>query len=459
MKNKTEVIQKLNTKNQMHENAIKTLTELINSTQEQFNEISVKNKETYKEYVKSKKVLHKLNKKTNCLKGKLCKNKFLIEQLQSIPESESRFKLNSDELYQYIKKIEQLNEKEIYPFKFSYVWKVNYLYWKILHFSNKRVYLQNVKLPLSDSSNQFKIKKQIDKISKKIEESNNFLNSLFSLFYTTYHAKLVNKLDAMKKVSSSNSNNNQTANDNVIELKNVVKYYHTKSLATKVLDNVNLTIKKGEFVVILGPSGSGKTTLLNIISGMDNATYGETIVAGENLINYNQNQLTSFRRKNIGYVFQQYGLLPNLNVKENVEIGKNLQTDESKSIDVEQVLRSIGLYQQIKKYPNELSGGQQQRVSIARSVVKNPNILFGDEPTGAIDQETSKQIMDLFLTINQKYKTTIVIVTHNPVLAELASLVINVGDGTVKSVIKNDHPKTVNDLNWSMTFDSKKATE
>ena len=184
MKNKTEVIQKLNTKNQMHENAIKTLTELINSTQEQFNDISVKNKETYKEYVKSKKVLHKLNKKTNCLKGKLCKNKFLIEQLQSIPETESRSKLNSDELYQYIKKIEQLNEKEIYPFKFSYVWKVNYLYWKILHFSNKRVYLQNVKLPLSDSSNQSKVKKQIDKISKKIEESNNFLNSLFSLFYT-----------------------------------------------------------------------------------------------------------------------------------------------------------------------------------------------------------------------------------------------------------------------------------
>ena len=234
-----------------------------------------------------------------------------------------------------------------------------------------------------------------------------------------------------------------------VELKNVVKYYNNKVLATKVLSNVNLQIKKGEFVVILGPSGSGKTTLLNIISGMDNATFGDTIVAGENLIDYSASKLTLFRRNNIGYVFQQYGLLPNLTVKENIEIGQNLQENKSKIIPIDEILKAIGLESQSRKYPNELSGGQQQRVSIARSVAKNPNILFGDEPTGAIDEEMSKNIMNLFVEINKKYHTTIIIVTHNPILAEIATMVINVANGSISNIKINKNPKSVDQLNWS----------
>ena len=234
-----------------------------------------------------------------------------------------------------------------------------------------------------------------------------------------------------------------------VELKNVVKYYNNKILATKVLSNVNLQIKKGEFVVILGPSGSGKTTLLNIISGMDNATFGDTIVAGENLIDYSASKLTLFRRNNIGYVFQQYGLLPNLTVKENIEIGQNLQENKSKIIPIDEILKAIGLETQSRKYPNELSGGQQQRVSIARSVAKNPNILFGDEPTGAIDEEMSKNIMNLFVEINKKYHTTIIIVTHNPILAEIATMVINVANGSISNIKINKNPKSVDQLNWS----------
>jgi putative ABC transport system ATP-binding protein len=195
------------------------------------------------------------------------------------------------------------------------------------------------------------------------------------------------------------------------------------------LKDVNLQIKKGEFVVIVGPSGSGKTTLLNIISGMDRATYGRVIVAGENLINMNNARLTDFRRRNIGYVFQQYALLPNLTVKENIEIGQHLQKDKSKRISIDKLLHSLDMYEQRNKFPHELSGGQQQRVSIARSMAKNPNIIFGDEPTGAVDEATSKNILDMFIKLNKQYKTTVVIVTHNQELTKLASTIIQVKDG------------------------------
>ena len=376
------------------------------------------------------------------------------------------------------------------------------------------------------------IKKKIEKLDKKLKNSENEIENLKVSFADRYHAKLVERLtktkkdikyeenqrqlaikkEAKKKESTKrikllrsqylqiknerkrNINNNKKAykenkidrntyfinksaildkyyeqKDNIdlqiytlkeeyknfsqfdssnlaIKLKNVVKYYNNKVLANKVLSNVNLEINKGEFVVILGPSGSGKTTLLNIISGMDNATYGDTIIAGENLIDYNQSMLTTFRRNNIGYVFQQYGLLPNLTVKENIQIGQNLQHNRSRFISIDEILKSIGLESQANKYPNELSGGQQQRVSIARSIAKNPNILFGDEPTGAIDQQTSKNIMNLFVDINKKYKTTIVIVTHNPILAELATMVIYVSDGTISKIKYNSKPKTVEEL-------------
>ena len=280
-------------------------------------------------------------------------------------------------------------------------------------------------------------------------DKNTFLKNKSKIFDKYYKQRDNIRFEIMKLKDEYKNFSEFNSQDFAVKLKNVVKYYNNKFIANKVLNNINLEIKKGEFVVILGPSGSGKTTLLNIISGMDNATYGDTIVAGENLIDYNQSELTKFRRNNIGYVFQQYGLLPNLTVKENIQIGQNLQHTKSRIIPIDIILKSIGLEMQANKYPNELSGGQQQRVSIARSVAKNPNILFGDEPTGAIDEQTSKNIMNLFVDINKKYKTTIIIVTHNPILAELATMVINVFDGKISSIKYNSKPKTVNQLNWS----------
>ena len=290
-------------------------------------------------------------------------------------------------------------------------------------------------------------KKKINKVDYKFNKAN-----IKDAFYEEEDRIRSEKIKAKYDYKNFSDFDNQHY---AVELKNVVKYYNNKILATKVLSNVNLKIKKGEFVVILGPSGSGKTTLLNIISGMDNASYGDTIVAGENLIDYSPSKLTLFRRNNIGYVFQQYGLLPNLTVKENIQIGQNLQDNKSKIIPIDEILKAIGLETQANKYPNELSGGQQQRVSIARSVAKNPNILFGDEPTGAIDEEMSKNIMNLFVEINKKYHTTIIIVTHNPILADIATMVINVANGTISNIKINKNPKSVEELNWTNKTDKK----
>ncbi|GHU31024.1 hypothetical protein FACS1894166_01720 [Bacilli bacterium] len=250
----------------------------------------------------------------------------------------------------------------------------------------------------------------------------------------------------MEKVAHDNRLIKDVESDHLIDLRDVCKYYNNGTLAVKVLKDVNLQINSGEFVVILGPSGSGKTTLLNIISGMDTATYGITVVNNLNLISMTQAQLTAFRKDNIGYVFQQYGLLPNLTVRENVEIGANLQSDKTKRIPIDDLLRTVGIFEHRNKFPHELSGGQQQRVSIARSVAKNPNLIFGDEPTGAVDEEMSKQIMQLFVDVNKKYKTTIIIVTHNIILAGLATKVIKVANGKIDKVILNDHPRKVLDL-------------
>lgn len=236
--------------------------------------------------------------------------------------------------------------------------------------------------------------------------------------------------------------------ENIIEFSNVVKYYTNGYIVTQILKGVNLEIKKGDFVIILGPSGSGKTTLMNIISGLDRASDGITNVCGTNLINLTDNELTKFRKENIGYVFQQYGLLPNLTVKENVEIGANLQTEKSKKLDVDEILKSVDMLQHKDKFPHQLSGGQQQRVSIARAFAKNPTILFGDEPTGAIDEEMSKMVINEFININKKFGTTVIIVTHNRIFEDLATLLIKIRDGNIVSLTRNENPKSVDELPW-----------
>lgn len=236
--------------------------------------------------------------------------------------------------------------------------------------------------------------------------------------------------------------------NHVIDLAGVGKYYSNGVTVTQVLRNVDLKLNRGDFIVILGPSGSGKTTLLNIISGMDRATYGKTLVAGVDLMTLSDRELTDFRREYVGYIFQQYGLLPNLTVKENIEIGAHLQGDPHKRLDIDSLLADIGMSEQRDKLPSELSGGQQQRVSILRAIAKNPLIIFGDEPTGALDEEMTQIVLEQFVRVNKKYGTTLVLVTHNPLIAEIATCVVHVGNGTIEKVVRNEKPKAVSEVKW-----------
>ncbi|MDE5651482.1 MAG: ABC transporter ATP-binding protein [Ureaplasma sp.] len=260
--------------------------------------------------------------------------------------------------------------------------------------------------------------------------------------------------EKIKQINKLNKPHNGPKNiefknpENIIELSNVCKYFTNGYIVNKILNDINLEIKKGDFVIILGPSGSGKTTLMNIISGLDRASSGVTNVCGTNLINLKDSELTKFRKKNVGYVFQQYGLLPNLTVKENVEVGSDLQEDKSKRLNLEEVLKSFDMWQHKDKFPYQLSGGQQQRVSIARAFAKNPTILFGDEPTGAIDEDMSKMVIKEFVNINKKYQTTVIIVTHNPIFAGLGDLVIKFKSGAIASIERNKNPKSVDELSW-----------
>lgn len=260
--------------------------------------------------------------------------------------------------------------------------------------------------------------------------------------------KLAKEIDKLNKPHKGDKEISFEHDDSIIELRNVTKFYTNGYVVTQILKGVNLDIKRGDFVIILGPSGSGKTTLMNIISGLDRATDGVTNVCGSNLINLKDSELTKFRQINVGYVFQQYGLLPNLTVKENVEIGADLQIDKSKKLNPEEVLDSFGMLEHKNKFPHQLSGGQQQRVSIARAFAKNPTILFGDEPTGAIDEEMSKMVMKEFVEINKRYKTTVIIVTHNPIFEGLGTLVIKFKDGAVYSMNRRQVTKTVDELPW-----------
>ncbi len=309
---------------------------------------------------------------------------------------------------------------------------------------------ENVKKTPKDKNNLTEVEKaeQAKMLALKVER-----DKAKAEFKTLNHAQkkaTKERVKVVKKLNAAHQGPKDVVmhEGNVIELKNVVKYYSNGYLVNKIIKGIDLDIAHGEFIVILGPSGSGKTTLMNIISGLDRASEGQTSVCGKNLINLTNNELTRFRRQHVGYIFQQYGLLPNLTVKENVEIGSYLQKDKSKKLDVTEILESVDMVEHINKFPHELSGGQQQRVSIARAFAKNPTILFGDEPTGAIDEEMSKMVLEQFVQINKKFKTTVVMVTHNPIFADLGTCVIKVKDGQINELIRDQKPKPVRDLNW-----------
>ncbi len=234
-----------------------------------------------------------------------------------------------------------------------------------------------------------------------------------------------------------------------IELFNVKKSYISGDLETPVLKGLDLKITKGGFVVILGPSGCGKTTLLNLISGLDKATEGDVCVLGHNLSLMRDVDLTKLRRKYLGFVFQQYNLLTNLTARENAEVGGNLASKKSKLYTIDEIFETIGMTPQKHKYPHQLSGGEQQRVSIARALAKNPRILFGDEPTGALDEKMGRIVLKILLEINRKYKTTIILVTHNPFIAEIADIVCHVREGRIDEIKYNKERKSPDEIDWA----------
>ncbi len=230
-----------------------------------------------------------------------------------------------------------------------------------------------------------------------------------------------------------------------LKISNLKKSFGSGDNKTEVLKGIDFSVEKGEFCVLLGPSGSGKSTLLNIIGGIDAADSGYIAIGGEKTADMDEKALTRYRRKHLGYVFQMYNLIPNLNVKENIEVGAYLSDNP---LDVDDLLKTLGLYEHRHKLPNQLSGGQQQRTSIGRAIVKNPDILLCDEPTGALDYKTSKEILKLIEEVNKKYKSTIVMVTHNDAIKNMADRVIKLRDGQIRHNIVNESKLTAEELEW-----------
>ena len=226
----------------------------------------------------------------------------------------------------------------------------------------------------------------------------------------------------------------------MIIAKDIKKKYNDQ----EVLRGIDLKIDKNEFVVILGASGSGKSTLLNILSGLEKSDSGEVVYDNESISDYSEKQLTKFRKDKIGFVFQQYYLLNNLTVEQNVKVGANL-ADNKEYVDI---IKDLGLEDKLSKYPNELSGGEQQRVSIARALAKKPTVLFLDEPTGALDEETGRKILEYLLKLKDKSHFTMIMVTHNENISELANKIIHVGSGRITSIVENHKPKSVEEIGW-----------
>ena len=230
-----------------------------------------------------------------------------------------------------------------------------------------------------------------------------------------------------------------------IELKDVVKEYRTGDVVTRANDGINFEIEKGEFVVILGPSGAGKSTTLNILGGMDQATSGEVLIDKENIANYSTKELTTFRRYGVGFVFQNYNLVPNLTAKENVEL--MIQIAGSKA-DAIEILKDCGLGHRLDNFPAQLSGGEQQRVSIARAIAGKPKLLLCDEPTGALDYETGKQVLKVLRECSDDFGMSVMIITHNPMIAQMADRVIEIKNGKVETDYVNDTVMAVDDISW-----------
>ena len=230
-----------------------------------------------------------------------------------------------------------------------------------------------------------------------------------------------------------------------LEIKGIRKSFGAGDSRVDVLKGLTLEIEKGEFCVLLGPSGSGKSTLLNIIGGIDAADEGSIVIEGEQLEGMTEKKLSLYRRKHLGYIFQMYNLIPNLTVRENIEVGAYLS---DRPLDVDELMQTLEIYEHRNKLPNQISGGQQQRTAIGRAIVKNPDILLCDEPTGALDYRTSKEILKLIETVNQKYGNTIIMVTHNDAIKDMADRVVKLRDGMIRKNYRNEHKLSAAELEW-----------
>ena len=230
-----------------------------------------------------------------------------------------------------------------------------------------------------------------------------------------------------------------------IELKNVSKIYKMGEVEIKALDNISFEIEKGEFVVVLGASGAGKTTILNILGGMDTVSEGTILVDGKNISEASERELTDYRRFDIGFVFQFYNLMQNLTAKENVDLATQVCKDP---MDSRYVLRMVGLEDRLNNFPSQLSGGEQQRVAIARAVAKNPKLLLCDEPTGALDYNTGKQVLKVLQDMSFKEKMTVIMITHNSALADMGQKIIRVKSGKVESITLNERPKSAEEIEY-----------
>ena len=231
-----------------------------------------------------------------------------------------------------------------------------------------------------------------------------------------------------------------------ITFENVCKHYQTGDTIVKAVDNVSFSIEKGEFCVVLGPSGAGKTTILNLLGGMDKATSGRITVDGKEITGMRGPQLTEYRRHDVGFVFQFYNLMPNLTALENVELAQ--QVCRGRALNPRTVMEQVGLGERLSNFPAQLSGGEQQRVSIARALCKNPALLLCDEPTGALDSKTGVQVLALLKDVCKTYGATVVIITHNAMIAPLGSRVIRVKNGGIESIETSEHPADVSDIAW-----------
>lgn len=230
-----------------------------------------------------------------------------------------------------------------------------------------------------------------------------------------------------------------------VEVNNLTKEYKTGTTVTKALENVSFTLQEGTFNVVLGPSGSGKTTMLNMIGGMDSLTSGNIKIKNESISVMKEAELTEYRRRYVGFVFQFYNIIPSLNVLENVEL---VQKFGEFKFNAKDVLTSVGLKERLKNFPQDLSGGELQRVSIARAICKNPEVLLCDEPTGALDSKTGQTILSLLSEMTKKYHKTVIVVTHNSKIAEMADVVVRIKDGSLQSTQCNPHPKSIEQIEW-----------